>query len=120
MKMFFIVLITSLIILFGNVPEYNELNNIIIIDKINIECDKNYNVKIREINLFKDDNGITYKYTYYNNKVDDLNDLKKSNFSKYHKLFYYDKVRYLDTNCSNIDMIKNTLNINPKKIIRSN
>ena len=116
-KNLIILLIIILISTFIKIPKYIELNNLTIIDKVKIKCnDNNKTIILREIKPIKTDNGITYKYNYYKNNVEDISKIKKTYEEKYHKKFYYDKVKYLSTNCNDINIIKEKLNINPKKI----
>lgn len=113
MKKIIVLLIFSsiFIILFMNIPKYGELNNISVIDKITIICNKDYyDVTLREVHLIRKDNGITFKYNYYKNKIDNIIHLKDDYIKKYHKVFYYDKVKSLETNCNNTDKIMGTFN----------
>ncbi|MBQ9019103.1 MAG: hypothetical protein IJ097_02165 [Bacilli bacterium] len=57
--LFIILFIFSL---FVKLPKYRELNNLKIIDKLIIKCDK---VILREIVPTRDDNGIEYEYKYH-------------------------------------------------------
>jgi len=51
---------------FIKIPDYVELNNLIIIDTIIVKEDKNHiKLYLKEIIPTKSDQGITYKYKYY-------------------------------------------------------
>lgn len=82
-----IVLIIIIVIGFMNIPNYNELNNIIIIDKIII---KENDVILREKYLTKEDNIIKYEYRNYYYKSKSLDEICKDN-----KNFYIDKAKYI-------------------------
>lgn len=108
-----LIFFSILTILLLDIPKYNELNNISIIDKITINCsDNNYNVTLREVTLHRKDNGITFRYSYYKNDIKNIYQLKNNYLDKYHKVFYYDKVKVIDTNCNNSDEFKNIFNKN--------
>lgn len=119
-RIILLVIIIFIVSLLIKIPKYCELNNLIIIDRIKIICNSDMiNVSLREVQPIKGDNGITYKYNYYNKKVDNIRELKNTYYNSYHKNFYYDKTKYLITNCSNVNDIKDDLDIRPKKIKKS-
>ena len=121
MKRILIILIflSFLTILIFDIPKYNELNNISVIDKVTIKCSDNYyDVNMREVTLLRRDNGITFRYDYYKNRIKNINKIKENNLDKYHKVFYYDRIKSIVTNCSNVDDFKKIFNnnINIKRI----
>lgn len=69
-KILIICFIGVLFSLLFNLPEYRELNNLIIINEIGLECDSNdlKTIYLKEIIPEKDDSGIEYKYKIH--KVD--------------------------------------------------
>ena len=101
MKKYLILLVIIIIIgLFIKIPIYNDLNNIIVIDKVNIKCiDGKYHITLREIKPIKEDNGLSYKYKYHNEIINNLNELQKLNQKKYHNNLYYDKAKKYFNNC---------------------
>ena len=111
-KIIIILIVLSFItILLFDIPKYSELNNISVIDKIKVKCHQNYyDVTLREVTLYRRDSGVTFRYNYYENDVKNLANLKEDYSDKYHKIFYYDKVKYLETNCDNIDVLKKMFN----------
>lgn len=117
------ILITSfifIIIFIYFVPEYNELNNLTIIDAIGVEkIDDSYNVYFREIIPKKDENGIKYTYKIYNVKTSNLSKSKKILEEKEKKKLYLNKIKIIYTNISS-DYIKKTFNINTKIIYHTN
>ena len=101
MKKYLILLFIIIIVsLFIRIPGYNDLNNIIVIDKINIKCiDGKYHISLREISPIKEDNGLSYKYKYHYEIINNLDDLNKLNQKKYHNNLYYDKAKKHFNNC---------------------
>ena len=100
MKKVILLIIIIVPLLFIKIPKYKELNHLIIIEKVGIDC-SNDNIYLKEIIPLKDDNGIEYKYRIYryNNK---LNDLLKDNR-------YYLNKDLLITNCSNYNKYFNKI-----------
>lgn len=87
---------------FAKIPEYNDLNNIIIIDKIVVKCNNNkYDLSFREVKPVKKDNGLFYKYNYYYETIDNIDRITELNQKKYHNNLYYDKAKYSYKNCNN-------------------
>ncbi len=108
-----LLLLPTLII---NIPEYKELNNLVIVKEIEVKCnDKKYNVKLKEIIPEKEDNGIKYKYKDYEETGTSLKEIKKELEKNTNKKFYYRRTNYLITNCSNEEDILKTFNIKKKK-----
>lgn len=65
-KVYFIFIILIIIcFIFINDSKYVELNELIIIDRIEIECKDKYYLKFREVIPRRDNNDISYKYKYY-------------------------------------------------------
>ena len=96
MKKLFLLII---IILIGKllIPKYNELNNITIIDKITITCNKNkYNIIMREKYITKDKNNLKYKYKYHKIKKEKLNNINNIYINKNHKTFYLNKAKKIN------------------------
>ena len=64
------VIIIGLVLLipafFINIPEYKELNNLIIVKTIEVKCTgKEYDVKLKEVLPEKEENSVEYKYKNY-------------------------------------------------------
>ena len=60
-KTIFIIILLFIISLFIHIPNYLELNDLIIIDKIDIDCE-NKTINYNEVIPYKDNNSIDYKY----------------------------------------------------------
>ena len=101
MKKYLILLFIIIAISFlVKVPGYNDLNNIVVIDKIDIKCiGREYHVSLREVSPIKEDNSISYKYIYHNEVINGLDDLKVLNMKKYHNNLYYDHAMVNIKNC---------------------
>lgn len=113
-----LIVIILLPLLFIKIPKYKELNNLIIIKKIEITCTNDkYIVKLEEILPEKDDTSIKYKYKEYNEEGNNLEKIKKSIEDKSNKKFYYGKTKEIVTNCNNKKEILNTFNLKRKRII---
>lgn len=90
-KTIIIIILLFIISIFIHIPKYLELNNLIIIDKINIDC-KNKTIKYNEIIPYKDNNTINYKYEEHTFIYNDINEF----FNK--KNIYYKKAK-IEKNC---------------------
>ena len=87
-----IIMITIILIGYFFIPKYNELNNIILIDKITIKhIDNKYNIVLREKYLTKEENNLKYKYKYYYDTIENINNINKL----YNKKFYLKKAKYI-------------------------
>ena len=112
-----LIMIFLLPLFFIKIPEYKELNNLIIIKTIEVKCDNNkYNVKLKEIIPEKNDTSIEYKYKNYEDEGDNLKEIKEKIEKKTNKKFYYRKTDYLITNCNNEKEIMKIFNIKEKRI----
>ena len=108
MKKYLFLTILLLPLLFFKIPKYVELNNLIIIDSIGIDC-KNNNIYYREIIPIKDDDGIEKKYKIYKSNMNGHNSNK----------LYLNDIKYVITNCPK-SKLNNYINTNKKKIIITN
>ena len=90
-KTIIIIILLFIISIFIHIPKYLELNNLIIIDKINIDC-KNKTIKYNEIIPYKDNSTINYKYEEHTFIYNDINEF----FNK--KNIYYKKAK-IEKNC---------------------
>ena len=73
-KTLFIIIFLFIISLFIDIPDYVELNNLVIVDEV--YC-KDNNIYIKEIIPIKDNNGISYKYKKYKIKLNDKENILK-------------------------------------------
>ncbi len=108
------ILLFLIVLLFSFfVPKYIELNNLIIIDKIEIIYKDKYYVRLREVLPIRDNNGIKYTYNTYKYSFDEIDDFTYYFNNK--KRFYFNKVKSLYTNIPS-DRIRFILKIKPKTI----
>lgn len=73
-KVFYII---GIILLELIIPPYKELNNILIVDKIEITCTNTVTIKIKEIVPVKKENTIEYQYKYYEKEGRNIKDILK-------------------------------------------
>lgn len=93
-KTLFIIILLFIISLFIHIPDYLELNDLIIIDDIYIDCE-NKTIKYNEIIPYKDNNGIDYKYHERSYKYENINEFFNM------KNIYYKKAKVEWNNCKN-------------------
>ena len=117
MKKYLIVFILILILFIIDIPEYVELNNLIIVDSIGISCNNEVNLYVKEIIPIRDDNGIEYDYKIYKSTGNNL-DISYKNFVKNRNVFTKD-IKKIYTNC-NINDVSKYFNISKSKIHKSN
>lgn len=116
------ILIIILLIptLFIKIPEYVELNNLIIIDTIIIQEENNHiKIYLKEIIPTKNNQGITYKYKYYQEEGNDIKNIIRKIKKNTNKKIYLQKAKKLITNKKNTDIIKKELDIKPNSIIHT-
>ena len=120
-RIIYVVLICSFILSFFIKDKYVELNNLVIVDSIGLECsDEVFNIYLKEVIPIKDDSGIEYEYKYYNIKSDDLEKSYSLFDEKINKMIYYKSTKNIITNCTNTKKLISTYKIKPKYIIHTN
>lgn len=120
-RIIYVILISSFILSFFIKDKYVELNNLVIVDGIGVECsDEMFNIYLKEIIPIKDDSGIEYEYKYYNVKSDDIEKSYDLFDEKISKKIYYNSTKSVVTNCTNTKKLISTYNIKPKYIIHTN
>lgn len=112
------IFIISLIVLFLlPTPPYRELNHLILIQSLQVNCQgEKYEVILKEIVPKKEDNGIQYDYKTYQEMGSNLLTIKKKIEKKESKYFYYKGIKKITTNCPNPSDILNTFQLSSKKI----
>ena len=95
-----IVLILFLIpIILFPINNYVELNDLVIIQGIGLDCNSNYGLYLQEVIPMKSDGSIRYHYRYYKAESNQLDKaflkIKKNSQNK----FYVKKAKYVVTNC---------------------
>lgn len=116
-KKLILLIIFLLPLLFIKIPEYKELNNLIIIKTIEVKCtNSGYDVTLKEVLPQKEDTSIEYKYKKYEDSGNNLKEIKKTIENNTNKKFYYGKTSYLITDCANENEILKTFNIKKKRI----
>ena len=97
-----LILVLFIFTFIVKIPKYVELNHLIIVDTIGVECsNNNITLYLREIIPAKNDNGINYQYKIYKGigrSIDNAFDEIDSKTSD--KIFYKDSKTIL-SNCNN-------------------
>lgn len=99
------------------IPDYVELNDLAIIEKIYVEEKNNqYTLILKEIIPLKSDQGISYKYEYHKSTANSLDKAYIKIKNKTKKKLYLNKVKSLITNIKYASKILKELDIKPKTI----
>ena len=93
-KVLTIIILLFIASSFIYIPNYLELNELIIIDSININCE-NKTINYNEIIPYKDNNSIAYKYKEYSYTYENINEFFNM------KNIYYKKAEIKWNNCKN-------------------
>ena len=117
MKKIFLTLIIILELLIIKIPEYNELNNIAIIEEISVIKQNNkYHITFKEIIPIKENNSLTYKYKEHKIKTNDLTKSLEEISKITKKKLYLSKTKSLTTNLTYSNKIIKLYKIKPKII----
>lgn len=117
MKKIFLTLIIILELLIIKIPEYNELNNIAIIEEILVIKQNNkYHITFKEIIPIKENNSLTYKYKEHKIKTNDLTKSLEEISKTTKKKLYLSKTKSLTTNLTYSNKIIKLYKIKPKII----
>lgn len=117
MKKIFLTLIIILELLIIKIPEYNELNNIAIIEEISVIKQNNkYHITFKEIIPIKENNSLTYKYKEHKIKTNDLTKSLEEISKTTKKKLYLSKTKSLTTNLTYSNKIIKLYKIKPKTI----
>lgn len=121
MKKFFLILLIFFELLVIKIPKYVELNDLAIIEEIFVEEKSNqYTLVLKEIIPLKDNQGISYKYTYHQATSSSLEKALQQIKNNTKKKLYLTKTKSLITNVKSTSKILNTLQIKPKTITHTN
>ena len=97
----------SIFLVLVPIPEYKELNHLILVNKIKIICtNNNINGTIFEIIPIKEDNGVKYKEKKYYTKGESLEELKINLENQTSDKFYYKSIKKIKTNCNRKEIEK--------------
>lgn len=112
------VVIGFIFLFIVKIPKYVELNSLIIVEGIGVECkDNKYRIYMREIIPLKDDTGIGYKYKIYSSEEENnLESAYKTIEDKTSKKIFYKDSKYVITNCVKSDEIVDYFNVKPNYI----
>jgi len=132
MKKIIIITILILSLFIVKIPEYVELNNLAIIESVGISYKDNiYEVHVKEVIPYRNDEGISYRYKYYSRNSNNIKKALVSIKKKCNKKIYLNKTKLLIINKKykkkiTKELLKNNLktkhyiytNKNIKKVIR--
>lgn len=132
MKKIIIITILILSLFIVKIPEYVELNNLAIIESVGISYKDNiYEVHVKEVIPYRNDEGISYRYKYYSSNSDTIKKALVNIEKKCNKKIYLNKTKLLIINKKYKkkiakELLKNNLktkhyiytNKNIKKVIR--
>ena len=114
-----IFILTFIILIIIPIPNYVELNQLVLLDSITVTCSsKNYEISVKEIIPKKEDNGIKYDYKTYKASGGNLLSAKKVLEKDISKKIYYQGIKKITTNCSNTEEIFTTFSIKKTKKIK--
>lgn len=117
MKKIILLLLILLELFVLKIPDYVELNDLAIIEKIYLEEKNNqYTLILKEIIPLKSDQGISYKYEYHKSTANSLDKAYTKIKNKTKKKLYLNKTKSLITNIKSTSEILKKLNIKPKTI----
>ncbi len=115
MKKALLILLIFLELFVIKIPDYVELNNLAIIEKIAVEKkDDKYKLILKEIIPLKGDQGISYKYEYHEAQAGSIKKAYQKIKKKTKKKLYLNKAKSLITNTKSAEKINDILNIEPK------
>ena len=113
MKKLILIIIIIIELLIIKIPPYIELNNIAIIEEVTIiKQDNKYHLTLKEIIPTKAEQTIKYKYKTYESTGTSIKNALSNIKTK--KKLYLNKAKSLTTNI-NINLVKDEINISPKK-----
>lgn len=111
------ILMIMLIIVLGitiKIPEYEELNNLAIIETIGINYNNEiYTIYLKEIIPEKKEQGIKYEYEYYQGEGKSIKNAYAQILKKTKKKIHLKRCKYFVTNEKYSDKAIKELNVNP-------
>lgn len=117
MKKIILLLLIILELFIVKIPDYVELNNLAIIEEIGIIQENNqYTIILKEVIPIKDNQGITYKYSYYEQTSTSLSNAYKNIENSTKKKLYLKRTKSLITNQSSSKEVLELLKIKPQTI----
>lgn len=117
MKKIIPIILILISLLFIKIPNYVELNNLAIIEKIGIQYqEKEYTIWLKEIIPLKAEQGIDYEYHYYKGSASSLKKALQQIERNTKKKIYLKKTKLLVTNLTNSKPTLKFFKINPKRI----
>lgn len=120
MKRYLFLLIFLIIGFFLPIPDYVELNHLMIVDSIGLDCSLDgYHLYLKEVIPKRGDDGIQYDYKIYHGNGKDIKDLYSDIVRNSHKKIFLDDTKTVITNCSSSKELIQVFSLNPKNIIHT-
>lgn len=126
MKKIILMSILTILLFTMKIPPYIELNNLSIIESIGIDynnINNKFKIYLKDIKIYKDNNGINYKYVYYSNDDYSLNKAIRNVSKKINKKIYLNKldIVFINNHYKNrINKELKNINYNTKKFKYTN
>lgn len=117
MKKYLFLIVSIITGLFLPLKNYVELNHLMIVESIGIDCNNEYKLYLKEIIPEKGNNDINYKYKIYEGNGKSINISYKEILNNSNKKVFIKDTKTIITNCLNTKEILSYLNIKPKNII---
>lgn len=120
MKKYLFIIIFIISGLFLPISDYVELNNLIIVKNIGLDCQNNiYNLYIKEIIPEKNTNNINYKYKIYQSKGKNIKEAYQNLINNTSKKIFIKDTKSIITNCHNNKNIIKYFSLNKTTIIHT-
>lgn len=118
MKCYYFIIISFIVGFFLPIPKYVELNHLMIVDRIGLDCLNNqYTLYLKEIIPKKGDNGINYDFQLYSGDGSSISEAYDNLLKKNHKKVFLKDVQELITNCVKSDKSIYYFSVKPNHIV---
>ena len=120
MKKYLFLIISCLVGLFLPITNYVELNHLLIVESIALDCKNNYyHLYLKEIIPKKGNNDINYQYKIYQDKGNSLNKAYQNIINNTSKKIFIKDTKKIITNCQKTNDILNYFSLKNTTIIYS-
>ena len=120
MKRYLFLLIFCMIGFFLPIPDYVELNHLMIVDSIGLDCSfDGYHLYLKEVIPKRGDDGIHHDYKIYYGNGNSIKDSYFDIIDNGHKKIFLDDTKTIITNCPSSKELIQTFSLHPKSIIHT-
>ena len=120
MKRYYFLILFLLIGLILPIPDYVELNHLMIVDSIGLDCSKSqYSLYLKEVIPKGGDDGIQYHYKIYLGIGNSIEDSYQNIVQNTHKKIFLDDTKSVITNCLSSTELIQYFSIHPKSIFHT-